>query len=103
MKYLLILSWFVLTSSAFGYTSDDLLHPVAHGAGSYLLTHAGEVVCKKVSGWSKTTCSIISGAVATGIGAAIEATQPPEDNHTKSYVENAAGVILAIGMIHLDF
>lgn len=88
----------------YAFTSDDLLHPVAHGAGSYLLTHAGEVVCKKITKLNKTTCSIISGVIATGVGVAVEATQSEGmKDHAKSYLENGTGVILAIGVIHVDF
>lgn len=104
---LFIFTFWILAICSFSkvqaFTTDDLLHPVAHGAGSYLLTHTGEVICRRLSDWDKTTCSIVSGVVATSIGVAVELTQPKEANHTKSYIENAAGVILAIGIIHLDF
>ncbi len=102
MKYLLITLSLMITNT-YAFTSDDLLHPVAHAAGSYMITHVGTVVCKKVTGLSKTPCSIISGAVATGLGVAIEMSQPSEADHKKSYMQNAAGVLLAIGVIHLDF
>jgi len=103
-RYLISLLVILSTSNiTYALTSDDLLHPTAHIAGSYLITHVGEVVCKKITGLNKTVCSIISGSVATGIGVAIEMNQPKEANHKKSYIENASGVILAIGTIHIDF
>lgn len=94
----------ILLTSLIAITSDDALHPAAHIGSSYIITHAGEVACKKITNWNKTTCSLISGTIATGLGIAIEMTQNENDkSHAKSYIENAAGVALAIGIIHLDF
>lgn len=91
-------------SKVYAFTSDDALHPVAHGAGSYALTHIGEVTCRKLTNFGKLSCSLISGAIATGVGIAVESTQSESaKDHARSYVENATGVILAIGVINLDF
>lgn len=103
MKILLLTISLMITNS-YAFNSDDLLHPVAHGAGSYLLTHSAEVACRKVSNMGKTTCSIIGGLIATTAGIAVELTQHESNrDHAKSLIENGAGVVLAIGVIHLDF
>ena len=104
MKLLILLAMISVPTLTSAFTSDDLLHPVAHGAGSYLLTHAGQVVCKKITGLNKTTCSIISGVVTMAIGVAVEATQEQaKGNYKKGLVYDISGVILAVGVIHLDF
>ena len=102
IKSMVMIALFSITY-VYAFTTDDLLHPVAHGAGSYVITHTSEVICRKITGYGKTTCSIVGGIVATSAGIAVEMTQPKESNHMKSYLQNASGVLLAIGVIHLDF
>lgn len=110
MKYIVLVTvyiWVALIltiAKAHAFPSDELIHPVAHGAGSYMLTHVSEVVCVKVSDASKLTCSIVGGMIATTVGIAIEASQKESGKlHANSYIENGAGVLLAIGVINLDF
>lgn len=102
MKYLIAL--ILLTTTTYAEDTDTLLHPVAHGAGSYALTHMGEVVCKKVTGLGTLSCTIISAAVATSVGVAVEMTQDQtEGNWKRGLAYDITGVALAIGVINLDF
>lgn len=98
----ILMAWSLAKAQAF--TTDDALHPLAHGAGSYALTHAGQVLCKKVTGLSKTPCAFVSGAVVTSIGIAVEVTQDQQAGDWKRGVAyDVAGIALAVGVIHLDF
>lgn len=103
MKIALIAFCLSITG-AYAFTTDDLLHPAAHTGSTYIITHAGEVVCKKVTGMGKTPCSIISGAVAMGAGILVEMHQNEDGaSHKRGLMEDAAGVLLAVGVIHFDF
>ncbi len=102
IKWLVFLS--INISSIYAFNIDDLLHPTAHAGGSYIITHSAEVVCRQISDWNKTTCSIVGGLIAMGAGIAVEMTQSEsKSNHARSYIENASGIMLAIGVIHVDF
>lgn len=93
-----------MTGKASALDTDKVLHPTAHVAGSYALTHVGEVVCKQLTKLSKPICSVISGSLALGVGAAIEASQEQSNGSWKEGIlYDASGVGLAIGVIHLDF
>lgn len=88
----------------YAFTSDDALHPAAHVGSTYIITHAGEVICKRITGLDKTSCSIISGSLAMTAGVAIELKQTESSKaHGKGLAEDAVGVLLAVGIIHLDF
>jgi len=108
MRFVALFTLAMLMSFAVCYAdqinTDKLLHPVAHGAGSYVLTHIGEVICVKATDLDKTTCSIISGVVATSAGIAVELLQDQQaGNWKKGVAYDVSGVLLAIGVIHLDF
>ncbi len=106
MKIILAgLSFLLLCGRTYAVNSDDLLHPVAHAAGSYAVTHITEVVCKKVSTKSKLTCSLIGVGVAIAVGAAVEVTQKGEDarGHARGILQDLGGAGLAFGIINLDF
>lgn len=93
---------FILSASA--ADTDDLLHPVAHGAGSYALVHIGTVGCKRLTGMGKLPCSLIAGVATASIGAAVEASQnQSKGNWKKGMAYDLIGVGLSIGVINLDF
>jgi len=103
-RVLVLSAFLMIPFLAEAFTSDDLLHPVAHGAGSYMLTHAGQVVCKKITNLEKTTCSVIAAAVTLSVGALVEATQnQSEGNWKKGMLYNASGVALSVGIMSFDF
>lgn len=84
--------------------SDDFVHPVAHVAGSYMVTHISHVACKKITPFSTLTCSLLGGLIATSGGLIFEMTQDQLDGNWKNgFLYNSSGVIFAIGIINLDF
>lgn len=100
----IILTFLFCIQSVYAFDTDSVLHPVAHGAGSYALTHAGTVACKKLTSLNQTACSLISGAVTMGVGIAIEATQEQAEGQWKHGIAyDLAGIGIAIGIINLDF
>lgn len=104
MRVSILIALLLSLSQCEAVTTDDLLHPIAHIGGSYVLTHIGQMICMRTTDLTKTSCSLISGAIATGIGVAIEATQQESyREHAKSLIYNGTGVILAVGVIHLEF
>lgn len=101
---ILIAAFLMSLSSVHAFNTEDALHPVAHAAGSYVVTHFTEVVCKRVSDRSKLSCSLIGAGVAMTAGVLIELTQKENfRNHTRGLLEDAFGVGLAIGIINVDF
>ena len=106
MKFISYIIAGLLSSISYtqAFTTDDALHPVAHGAGSYAITHAATVICKKVTGLDTLPCSLISGSIALSVGVAVELSQDQaQGNYKKGLVYDAAGIGLAIGFINLDF
>lgn len=90
--------------NTYALDSDDLLHPVAHMGGSYVITHITEVVCKKVSSQSRLTCSLIGAGAALVAGGLVEATQGADSrDHMRGMLQNTLGAGLAVGIINLDF
>lgn len=103
MKYLLLTLSLMITNT-YAFTSDDMLHPMAHAGSAYIITHMGEVVCHKVTNLNKTVCSVIAGSVAMSLGAAVEIEQNAGGSDAKrGLLEDFTGVGLAIGIIHMDF
>lgn len=99
-----IILFSLFTTSASAFDTDQALHPVAHGAGSYALTHMGSIVCTKTTDLSKRACSFIAGAVTLGVGAAIEAAQVQDEGSWKQGMfYDAIGVGVSIAVIHFDF
>lgn len=95
---------FAFIAKAQALDTDKLLHPVAHGAGSYALTHIGTVACKKLTGLGRLPCSLIAGTVTTAIGVGIELQQnQSEGNWKKGIAYDVGGVLIGIGVINLDF
>lgn len=102
MKFFLL--FFLLGGSAFADELDDLLHPAAHVGGAYAITHIGEVLCRKISNGSKTTCTLVGAALAIGTGIAVEAKQKESKHrHQVGLAEDLAGVGLAAVTIAIDF
>ena len=110
MKLILLLTvyiWIFLgitISKAHALNTDSLLHPAAHAGGSYVLTHIGTVACKHITGLSTMPCSLIAGSLATGAGIAVEMSQDQsKGNWKRGIAYDISGVLLSIGVIHLDF
>lgn len=104
MALIICMTMVGVTGKASALDTDKVLHPTAHAAGSYALTHVGEVVCRQITKLDKPICSVISGTMALGVGAAIEASQEQSGGTwKKGILYDASGVGLAIGVIHLDF
>lgn len=104
MKFIVTALILLIQNNVYAITSEDLLHPVAHGAGSYVITHVSEVVCRKLINMNKLSCSIVGGVLATSAGMLVESTQhESRKDHAKSYIENTTGILLAIGVINVDF
>lgn len=103
MKYILaLLVLFPTLTSAFN--TEDILHPVAHGGGSYALTHVGSVLCHKASQLSTLQCSLIGAGSALLLGLAVELTQDQtKRNAAKGIAYDALGAGIAVGIINWDF
>lgn len=103
MKYFLFILFFI-PCAAEAFETDDLLHPVAHGAGSYLITHAMTVGCKKITKLKSLPCSLFGAAVAGTVGIAVELTQEqPKKRLFQGLAEDGVGIGLAVGLINIDF
>lgn len=109
MKYVLV-SMALMLQPVFADDSlngEDLLHASAHIGTTYLITHATEVVCKKIAGKEhKLACTLV------GVGAAVAASVVKETvmdsgesnhRHLVGYGEDLIGIGAAVTLISIDF
>lgn len=110
MRYIIIVAFYILLFTfgsifkARAAGTDDLLHPVAHGAGSYALVHLGTVGCKRLTGMGTMPCSLMAGVATAGIGAAVEASQDQsKGNWKKGIAYDLLGIGLSVTVISVEF
>lgn len=82
------------------FTTDDAIHPVAHGGGSYALTHMGYVACKQLTSLKDGPCKLIAASAALSIGIAVEASQSQtKANAMKGLGYDAIGIGVCLGIL----
>lgn len=98
---------FTLTQANGEDLSEEMFHVAAHTGTSYLITHASEVLCKRIAGREyKLTCTIIGASIAASAGIVKEIViDEGESNkrHAIGYGEDALGIGLAVTFISIDF
>lgn len=86
---------------------EELFHLAAHTGASYLITHATQVLCKRVIGKEhKTICTLVGASVAASAGIVKEVVIDKNESskrHAVGYAEDALGIGLAITFISIDF
>jgi hypothetical protein len=89
------------------FNSDEALHAVGHTGGSYMLTHGGEVVCKKITGKEhKVGCLVGSVVTTVVVGTAKELVLDrgeSKQRHAKGFIEDAIGIGAAVTFITIDW
>lgn len=83
--------------------SEDALHIAAHFGSTYGITHAGEVICKKITGQSKLACTLESAVLANVINIGRKAAQGMPSDSKRAIIAGAAGSVAAGLFIQIDW
>lgn len=103
-KLLISLSLLLLPLHCYANGSDDLLHETAHFGAVYAITHATDVMCKKVVGTKhKWSCALVGASLANIANVAYKANEGFPKDTERSLISGAAGSGLALIVIRLDF
>lgn len=83
--------------------TEDAVHIAAHFGLSYGLTHAGEVVCVKLTQQSKLACTIQSALLANALNIGRKVAQGRPSDTKRAVISGLAGSVAAGVFIQLDF
>lgn len=108
IKAVLVLGMMITMANAESIvSSDEALHATAHVGASYLITHASQVICTKITGKEhKLGCTIAGAVIAATAGTLKEVVidrGESKKQHALGYTEDAIGISAAITIISIDW